>query len=32
MTIARDDVRCAGSREYSVQDYIRRIDRSLTDH
>jgi len=29
MTIARDDVRRAGSREYSVQD-IRRIDRSLT--
>jgi hypothetical protein len=32
MTIARDDVRQAGSREDSVQDYIRPIDRSFTGH
>jgi hypothetical protein len=32
MTIAPDDLRCAGSREFSIQDYLARIDRSWTGH
>jgi len=33
MTIARDDVRCAGSREViPFKNYILRNDRSLTGH